>query len=177
VLKRVSTRPHPVLVFAYGNPSRGDDALGPLLLDELARRQSAGRLQGVELLTDFQLQVEHALDLVGRDRVVFVDASVSGAEPFSFCRVSPDRDASYTTHAMSPAAVLRVYEQLNPTPPPPTWLMAIRGYDLGLGTPVCKKANENLAKAVDYLANVLERSADELPWTPSANTAQRGIPG
>ena len=30
---------------------------------------------GVELLEDYQLQVEHTLDLVGRERVLFVDAS------------------------------------------------------------------------------------------------------
>ncbi|MDP2785684.1 MAG: Ni/Fe hydrogenase, partial [Sulfurimicrobium sp.] len=63
----------PLLVFGYGNPSRGDDALGPLLLEQLA----ALNLPHVELLTDFQLQVEHAVDLQGRERVLFIDASVS----------------------------------------------------------------------------------------------------
>jgi len=50
----------PVLVLAVGNPSRGDDALGPLA----AQRLAALELSGVEVLTDFQLQVEHALDLL-----------------------------------------------------------------------------------------------------------------
>jgi hypothetical protein len=48
----------PILVFAWGNPSRGDDALGPLF----AERIEALGLPGVECLTDFQLQVEHALE-------------------------------------------------------------------------------------------------------------------
>jgi hydrogenase maturation protease len=153
-----------MLVFAYGNPSRGDDALGPLLLEELARRQAAGGLGDVDLLTDFQLQVEHALDLVDRERVVFVDASLSAPEPFSFGPVTPERDASYTTHAMSAAAVLRVFEQLNRATPPATWLMAIRGYAFALGAPVGEKANNNLGKATDYLVAALERSAAEPPW-------------
>jgi hypothetical protein len=74
---RCGPRPRPLLVLAIGNPSRGDDALGPLFASargELARRRD--RRGQVELLTDFQLQIEHALDLVGRARVVFVDASV-----------------------------------------------------------------------------------------------------
>ncbi|MBL8482901.1 MAG: Ni/Fe hydrogenase, partial [Rhodocyclaceae bacterium] len=44
-------------MFAWGNPGRGDDALGPLF----AERIEALDLPGVECLTDFQLQVEHAL--------------------------------------------------------------------------------------------------------------------
>ncbi len=53
----------PTLVFACGNPSRGDDALGPELLRVLEQSCASGELSGIELLTDFQLQVEHALDL------------------------------------------------------------------------------------------------------------------
>ena len=57
----------PTLVIAIGNPSRGDDALGPLA----GQRLAAMRLRDVEVLTEFQLQVEHALDLLGRRRVVW----------------------------------------------------------------------------------------------------------
>ncbi|MCC7218819.1 MAG: hydrogenase maturation protease, partial [Burkholderiales bacterium] len=64
----------PFLVIGIGNPSRGDDALGPLLVERI----EAMDLPGVECLTDFQLQVEHALDLVGREQVVFVDATAAG---------------------------------------------------------------------------------------------------
>jgi hydrogenase maturation protease len=145
----------PVLVLACGNPSRGDDALGPLLLEELERRQASGALPQVELLGDFQLQVEHALDLIGRQRVVFADASVSAPEPFSFLPVRPEPGATYTTHSISPGAVLRVFEQLNRVAPPPSWLMAIRGYAFELGEPVCKGARRNLDQAIDYLVSVL----------------------
>ena len=67
----------PLLVLAVGNPSRGDDALGPLLLERL---QADGWDAGgqVELLCDFQLQVEHTLDLQGRSAVLLVDAARPG---------------------------------------------------------------------------------------------------
>ena len=39
----------PTLVFAVGNPSRGDDAVGPLLAEKLA----AADVPGVEVLVDF----------------------------------------------------------------------------------------------------------------------------
>jgi len=145
----------PVLVFGYGNPSRGDDALGPLLIERLEVRQRAGELQQVELLTDFQLQVEHALDLAGRELAVFVDAAASGDEPFSFSRAAPEKDASYTTHAMSAGAVLRVYENTTGEIPPPTWLVAVRGYAFDLGAPLSLRARSNLDSAEAQLLEFL----------------------
>ncbi|MGZ8196374.1 MAG: hydrogenase maturation protease, partial [Methylosarcina sp.] len=64
----------PVLLFAYGNPSRGDDALGPLLLEFV---EAHCDLAEIDLLTDFQLQIEHILDMENRALVLFADASVT----------------------------------------------------------------------------------------------------
>jgi hydrogenase maturation protease len=97
----------PRLVIALGNPSRGDDALGPLV----AERLEALNLAGVEVLTDYQLQIEYALDLRGREEVIFVDASVSAAAPFTFERLAERSDASVTTHALSPQALLEGYRR------------------------------------------------------------------
>ena len=97
----------PVLLFGYGNLSRGDDALGPLLLEYI---ENTVNLDTIEILTDFQLQIEHALDLENRALVLFVDASVACVNAFDFAVLAPARDKIYTTHAMSPAAVLVVYQ-------------------------------------------------------------------
>jgi len=138
----------PVLVFACGNPSRGDDALGPAFVDRVAARFAdavgAGEL---ELLTDFQLQAEHALDLVGRDQIVFVDASVSCAAPFAWVPVQPSREVGYTTHVMSPAAVLATYVLVEGSDPPPAHVLAIRGerFELGEGLSVAAQAHLDAA--------------------------------
>lgn len=66
----------PLLVLGWGNPSRGDDALGPMLVDALVAYAGRALPAGtVDCLSDYQLQIEHALDLVGRERVLFVDAA------------------------------------------------------------------------------------------------------
>lgn len=148
--------PRPLLLFAWGNPARGDDALGPALVDLFAARQGRGEFAGLELLTDYQLQVEHALDLAGRERVLFVDASVSATPPCELGRLRPERDTSYTTHAMSPAAVLAVYEQINGVPAPPAWLLSIRGYVFGLGRPLSERAGANLQAAFAVAREFLE---------------------
>ena len=104
----------PMVVFAVGNPSRGDDAIGPVICGRLAKWLENEELtERVELIEDFQLNIEHALDLQGRRRVLFVDASLDvGHDPAAPCsleRTFAAKDASFTTHAMSPQAVLQVY--------------------------------------------------------------------
>jgi hydrogenase maturation protease len=143
----------PVLVFGWGNPSRGDDALGPLFVERI----DALRLSEVECLTDFQLQVEHALDLQGRQRVLFVDASVSAAAPYTVNDLGPAADASFTSHALSPQAVLQVYLDLNGEAPPASTLLAIRGTDFELGEPLSAGAAGNLDAAVAWAREWLAR--------------------
>lgn len=143
----------PSLVIAIGNPSRGDDALGPMLLDRI----EALRLQNVELITDFQLQVEHVLDILCRREVVFVDASVEAIAPFEFKPVEPRADATVTTHELSPAAVLDTCRHLGAAVPD-AYVLAIRGYAFDLGTPLSTLAAQNLDAAVDMLsARLAER--------------------
>ncbi len=145
-----------VLILAVGNPSRGDDALGPLLLDRLAAlREQGGDWDNIELLTDFQLQIEHAVDLENRLLVLFVDASVSCPPPYQFTRLQAVRDTSYTTHALTPAAVLHVYEEINRTPAPPAFLLAIRGHSFELGESLTLAATENLQLTLKFLQHLL----------------------
>ena len=153
----------PILIFGYGNPSRGDDALAPRFLDQMEPLTQEPPLAGqVELLTDYQLQIEHALDLRQRQRVLFVDASLDGPEPFDFQPLKPDATLTYTTHAMSPAAVLAVYEKIQPEPLPPCFLLAIRGYVFDLGEPLSAGAQSNLSQALTFARQWLEKDHNAL---------------
>jgi len=142
----------PILIFAIGNESRGDDALAPLLLRDLAgRAETAGMGEQVELIEDYQLQVEHVTDLVGRSAVLFVDADVSCAEPFHFSEIAAEKDNSYTSHAMTPFALLSTYRQVYGTDAPPAFLLRIRGYDFELGSPLSGRATANLEAATERM--------------------------
>ena len=141
----------PILIFGWGNPSRGDDALGPLFVERMAAMQHPA----VECLTDFQLQVEHALDLKDRQRVLFVDASIDVPAPFSVTPILPGKDASFTSHAMTPQAILHAYVQLEGRPPPPCWLLAIRSESFELGEAPAPAAELHLAAALKWAENWL----------------------
>jgi hydrogenase maturation protease len=137
-----------LLVFAWGNRSRGDDALGPLCVERL--RAALAPSADVEWLEDYQLQIEHALDLAGRQRVLFVDASLSCLAPFEVTTPLPQRDASFTTHALSPPALLQVYLDLRGEAPPPCTLLAIRGERFELGEPPGASAMAHLEAALEW---------------------------
>jgi hydrogenase maturation protease len=144
----------PTLVFGIGNPSRGDDALGPLLIERLERLAAAGRLPGVALLTDFQLQIEHVEDLVERRRVIFVDAAVGLQAPCALTAIAPTTSHSWTTHRLAPAALLHLYQSLY-GPPPRVELLAIRAEQFELGAALSEPASRNLDAAIERLLAIL----------------------
>lgn len=150
--------PAPLLVFGWGNASRGDDALGPLFVQQLAGLLDADARRRVELLEDYQLQVEHALDLAGRQRVLFVDASVDAAPPFEV-RAVQAAPAAAATHALSPQALLQVYRQVHGRDAPPCTLLAIRGERYGLGEPLSAAAQQHLAAALRWACAWMDRGA------------------
>ncbi|HSO36278.1 MAG TPA: carbamoyltransferase HypF, partial [Labilithrix sp.] len=149
------TAPAPLLVIGIGNPSRGDDALGSLFIERASEALAPEIASGaVELLTDFQLQIEHALDLEGRVRVVFVDASVRAAPPFELSRIAAGRASSCSTHAMSPEEVLQTYRRIVGEPPE-SWVLAIRGERFELGEPLSEHARAHLDAALElFVADV-----------------------
>jgi hydrogenase maturation protease len=149
-----ASRPEPVLVFGYGNPSRGDDALGPLIIEQLDALRRLDRLQGVDVLTDFQLQVEHVMDLIDRELVIFVDAAMAQVEPFRWIEVEPEVDASWSTHSLSPGALAGVYQHLY-GPLPRIRLLSVGGERFELGAELSAVAASNLQAASAALLEAL----------------------
>jgi hydrogenase maturation protease len=154
----------PLVVLAVGNPSRGDDALGPALLEAL-QLQGIETQGDVELLTDFQLQVEHALDLQGRRAVLFVDAARPGAVAADGGVALAPLAAAVTlpalSHALTPAAVLHVAQRLG-FDPPPAWQLAIEGAAFELGETMSVLAQARLALALALASGWIEAQRSDL---------------
>ena len=153
------TAPAATLVLGWGNLSRGDDALGPRCVANL-RAALPGHLEAhVEFLDAYQLQVEFALDLVGRARVLFIDASVNCAAPVATCQVLPRRDSSFSSHALSPEALLQVFVDLHGYNPPAATVLEIRAERFALGEPMTPAAEANLEAATAWALNWLVQAS------------------
>ena len=149
----------PTLVVGWGNLSRGDDALGPRCVADLRAALPAHLENYVDFLDDYQLQVEFALDLVGRGRVLFIDASVNCAAPFTVRQASPGRDSSFSSHSLSPEALLQVFVDLQGHNPPSTTVLDIRGQSFERGEPMTAEAEGNLACATAWALNWIQKEA------------------
>lgn len=146
----------PILIFGYGNPSRGDDALAPLLLERINHGSN------VELLTDFQLQIEHSLDMVGRELILFVDASISCSSPFEFIPLeylNPQATPTYTTHQLTPEELVKTYLDVHQQPAPPAYLLSIRGEQFELGVALSEAAETNIQLAIQWTEQLLQRAS------------------
>ena len=155
----------PILVLAVGNPSRGDDAFGPLLaqrlstwLDEVPNPDLHTQ---VEVICDQQLVVEHVLDLQGRQRVLFIDAAAQGDAPLALTTVAAlSAPPAVTSHACTPAQLLALHQAMLHAEPPPADLLTVVGQGFELGHPLSASAEQGLQNAWPLLQAWLNQSGD-----------------
>jgi hydrogenase maturation protease len=78
----------PVLVLGIGNPLRGDDGIGPRLVEELVRLGLPEEVTALDVGTG-GLDLFRVLE--GWERAVIVDAADVGREPGRIVRFAPDQ--------------------------------------------------------------------------------------
>jgi hydrogenase maturation protease len=139
------------LLIGYGNPGRGDDGLGQALAEAI----EAMGLPDLKVEVDFQLNVEDAWDLGGYDRAIFADAAVEGVEPFFWKEVEPADAAQFSSHAASPAGVIKLARTLF-NAQVRGFVLGIRGYQFDeFGAAISPRAQGNLRQAIAFLAEEL----------------------
>jgi len=134
---------------------RGDDALGPMLIERLEQMPI---MPSIDHHWDFQLCPEHALAFTHYDCILLVDASTEIEKPFCLSKVLPSQEHASTSHSLSPSALYRVFmtHVLEKGRPPPLVLqMEIKAYQFDLGSSVSPQAQENLEKAWHHLESTL----------------------
>ena len=88
--------------------------------------------------------------------VVFVDAAKEGDAPFEFRPLAPQKEISFSTHAMPPESVLALADELYGARPP-AWLLAIRGESWEPNEPPTAAARSHLAAAREFLQGWLRK--------------------
>jgi hydrogenase maturation protease len=148
-----------LVVFGWGNVARGDDALGPLLLARIAETQWPDSI----LIEDYQLQIEHALDLDGADLALFLDAGRDTPAPFAFSEIFPRRGLTHLSHALAPESVLSIFEQTLGRKAPPAFLLCVRGENFDLGAELSAEGAARL-EAAWILLRQLETARGAESW-------------
>ncbi len=140
-----------VLLIGYGNPGRLDDGLGPALAEAIS---SSGI--DADLDSDYQLTVEDALTVSQHKVVIFADASVQGSEPFYFKRLVPENNISFSSHSISPAALIGLAEELFHSKVE-GYILGIRGYCFNeYEEKLSEKAIKNLNAAIEFISDSIK---------------------
>jgi hydrogenase maturation protease len=106
--------------------------------------------------TDYQLTIEDSAQVARHDIVIFADASVNCAEPFTFQAVKGKQTESFSSHNVEPAEVMALAENLFKSKAK-GYIFGIRGYEFEqFEEKLTKKAKINLQKAGEFLENLLK---------------------
>jgi len=138
-----------ILIHAYGNPGRRDDGLGNAFIEMCQPWLSSENMHHVTSESSYQLNVEDAYTISEFDIVVFVDATKIEIENFTFTKVQPESQSSFTTHAMLPSGVLSLCNELYGKQPE-TYLLQIRGYEWEMVEGLSEQAEINLWSAFHF---------------------------
>lgn len=143
-----------VFICGVGNEGRRDDALGILCVRALACPLNEQSYCSFRFETAPQFNVEHAQLLSECELAILVDASTEEIESYSFTKVETVKESTFQTHALSPAGVLALCNQVYGRSPE-TYLLAIKGYEWDFGEELSEQASKNLESAEQFLTDFL----------------------
>jgi hydrogenase maturation protease len=146
----------PILFFGYGNPSRGDDAIGPHMIEALLRdKRFFPYHHQFDAFTDFQLQIEHTIDIHQRVQVIFIDAEAGLSKDYYYRKISAHVDSSYSTHSMSPQSLLQVYRDVYAMTEPDTFMLTVTARQFELGASLSQVSLNGIDAALEYIEQLL----------------------
>lgn len=145
-----------ILVYGYGNPGRQDDGLGEALVSKLEQAP----IPDVDTDSNYQLNIEDAHTIAEYDVAIFVDATLSEGETFSFKEIEPSLEITFTTHAMAPDSILALCGDISEKVPH-AYILAIKGYEWEFMEKMSDEANKNLEAAWSFLEPLLHRKSLE----------------
>jgi len=144
-----------ILVYGYGNPGRQDDGLGNELVRRLEEWVIAEGIVDIAFDSNYQLNIEDADAIAQNELVIFVDASEEDIEDFCLSSVDGKGKLAFTTHAASPSYIVKLCQELFQKTPR-VFLLHIKGYEWTFQEGLSSRAEENLAKALDFTKKMLE---------------------
>ncbi len=144
-----------ILIYGYGNPGRQDDGLGNELVRRLEKWAREEGIPGIEFDSNYQLNIEDAEAIAGKDLVIFADASVEEIDDFLLTPVTEETEVAFTSHAASPGYIVKLANDLFGCRPA-VYLLHIRGYEWDFREGLTTRAKENLLKAEGFMKEMLK---------------------
>jgi hydrogenase maturation protease len=164
------------LVIGYGNPLRGDDAVG----QRVASAVADWGWPAVEALAVHQLTPELAVPLASARIAIFVDARLG--EEGEACHVRsirPECPRATIGHISDPQFVLAIARAISGRQPP-AWLITIPATDLTLGAGLSPAAASGMEAALRQIARLVgsaNPAPQVAPMRPQEARSLSAVPG
>jgi hydrogenase maturation protease len=143
-----------ILILGYGNPLRGDDALGPQVAEELAARFEAD--DRITVQTIHQLTLDLAETLANFSLILLVD--VRNAEPVGEIftqKIQPSQNLPQPfSHYLDPAELLGVCQILY-NALPEMILTGVNATNFEVGTPISTAVRASYPQLIAHIISVL----------------------
>ena len=131
------------LVIGYGNTLRGDDGVGPKVVEAI----EALHLPNVRTLVYQQLSPEHAEPISQAGVVIFVDAATDAPREVQLRKLEPSGTSQLMAHAADPRTMLALARDVFGHAPEAWWL-TIPVETLGFGDTLSPIAQRGLEQAM-----------------------------
>lgn len=152
-----------ILIYGFGNPGRQDDGLGPAFAEMMNDWCEKNTSEGISTDSNYQLNIEDALEISEYDIVIFADATTEDSvSDFNFDVLDPSKaEVKYTLHAASPAYILGLCNDLY-NKFPKTYLMRIKGFEWDIKEGLTIEADNNLNMAFKHFINWIKSLANNI---------------
>lgn len=142
-------------VVALGNDYRGDDAIGPMLIERL---QTHFAHPDIDYSWHYVLNIEDALSLPCYSHVLFIDASVKQQQTFEIEALQADLTTNIGCHALTPAQLLHVFAlhvENTEKSRPKVWQLKVSAREFELGSDLSPAAAQALEQTWVFLSQGL----------------------
>jgi hydrogenase maturation protease len=141
----------PILIIGYGNPLRSDDGIGPFIIEQISKLN----LQGVDLITTHQLNVELAEEISRYKLVILVDASETGPPVYMEKVEISKAEGTGSSHQLNPEAMLFLVERLYQSKPE-IYLCSILGEDFNFGMDLSETVLARADQAIGQITKLIK---------------------
>jgi len=157
----------PVLILAYGNPLRGDDAIAWRAAEELQKTLPSSL---AEIRALHQLTPELAETMSAAEAVIFLDAACDGQPGAIRCTaVKAEPQQPNFSHQMTPQSLLALCEQLY-SARPRSFVVSVAGESFAVGEPLSPAAESALPQFVSTVHELADRLVqNDLPARESVH--------
>lgn len=149
-----------ILIYGYGNPGRQDDGAGVLLAEQIEQWSLKNGFHHIKTDTNYQLNLEDAYTLSHNDVVIFADASGENIQDYLFESLKPSAAVEFTMHAVAPAFILHLCNQVFEHRPE-AYLLHIKGYEWEFMKDMTDAARHNLNVALEFLKEFILKKSQE----------------